>query len=211
MLHAKTAVADGGWARVGSSNLNLSSWLANWELDVAIEDEGFAHEMEASYEEDLGRATEIVLDARRRVQPVRPIPKRRGRPPLGSRRREGSAVAAAGAIRIGNAVGAALGGFRVLGPAEARLLAGAAIVLLALGAVAGLWPRAAAVPLAALSAWFGVALAARAWRLWRHGGRDRSPSERSAEAVAAEARRELGRNGAPPGPGGEDPERGAPG
>ena len=29
MLHAKTAVADGRWSRVGSSNLNVSSWLAN--------------------------------------------------------------------------------------------------------------------------------------------------------------------------------------
>src|SRR5262245_59733152 len=27
MLHAKTAVADGHWARVGSSNLNVASWL----------------------------------------------------------------------------------------------------------------------------------------------------------------------------------------
>ena len=53
MLHAKTAVADGRWARVGSSNLNLSSWLANWELDVAVEDERFAREMERVYEEDL--------------------------------------------------------------------------------------------------------------------------------------------------------------
>ena len=33
MLHAKTAVADHRWARVGSSNLNVSSWLANWELE----------------------------------------------------------------------------------------------------------------------------------------------------------------------------------
>ena len=35
MLHAKTAVADGQWARVGSSNLNIASWLGNHELDVA--------------------------------------------------------------------------------------------------------------------------------------------------------------------------------
>ena len=41
MVHAKTAVADGKWARVGSSNLNIQSWLGNWELDVAIEDERF--------------------------------------------------------------------------------------------------------------------------------------------------------------------------
>ena len=31
MLHAKTAVADGHWARVGSTNLNISSWFGNCE------------------------------------------------------------------------------------------------------------------------------------------------------------------------------------
>jgi cardiolipin synthase A/B len=29
MLHAKTAVADSRWARVGSTNLNVASWLGN--------------------------------------------------------------------------------------------------------------------------------------------------------------------------------------
>ena len=29
MLHAKTAVVDGLWARVGSTNLNLQSWMGN--------------------------------------------------------------------------------------------------------------------------------------------------------------------------------------
>ena len=38
MLHAKTAVADGRWARVGSTNLNVTSWIGNYELDIAIED-----------------------------------------------------------------------------------------------------------------------------------------------------------------------------
>ncbi|WP_239688913.1 phospholipase D-like domain-containing protein, partial [Aquitalea magnusonii] len=28
MIHAKTAVADGRWARIGSTNLNISSWIA---------------------------------------------------------------------------------------------------------------------------------------------------------------------------------------
>ncbi|HMO47455.1 MAG TPA: phospholipase D-like domain-containing protein [Rubrivivax sp.] len=42
MLHAKTAVADGRWARVGSTNLNIASWLGNCELDAIIEDTGFA-------------------------------------------------------------------------------------------------------------------------------------------------------------------------
>ena len=39
MLHAKSAVADERWTRVGSTNLNIASWLTNYELDVAIEDE----------------------------------------------------------------------------------------------------------------------------------------------------------------------------
>ena len=56
MLHAKTAVADGRWAHVGSTNLNLQSWIGNWELDVAVEDEGFAGQMEGMYLDDLGRA-----------------------------------------------------------------------------------------------------------------------------------------------------------
>jgi cardiolipin synthase len=66
MLHAKTAVADSRWARVGSSNLNLSSWIGNCEIDIAVEDEAFARRMEAQYEADLCRATEIVLKLPRR-------------------------------------------------------------------------------------------------------------------------------------------------
>ena len=48
MMHAKTAVADGRWARVGSTNLNLASWIGNRELDVIVEDEAFARAMESS-------------------------------------------------------------------------------------------------------------------------------------------------------------------
>src|SRR5215472_10509929 len=65
MLHAKTAVADGRWARVGSSNLNVASWIGNYELDAVIEDEGFASAMEAMYVADLEQSTEIVLRRRR--------------------------------------------------------------------------------------------------------------------------------------------------
>jgi cardiolipin synthase len=162
MLHAKTAVADGRWARVGSSNLNLSSWLANWELDVAVEDEGFAHEMEHAYEDDLERATEVVLGGRRHRPRAR---KRHAHLGARRRRREGSAVAAAGALRLGNAVGAALGGYRVLGPAEATLLALAAAGLAALAVVTLVWPRIAATVPALLLLWLAVALFAKAWKL----------------------------------------------
>ncbi|MGH9901039.1 MAG: phospholipase D-like domain-containing protein, partial [Pyrinomonadaceae bacterium] len=68
MLHAKTAVADGRWARVGSTNLNVASWLGNWELDVAVEDEEFARGMEEMYLADLDHSTEIVLNERKRVR-----------------------------------------------------------------------------------------------------------------------------------------------
>jgi cardiolipin synthase len=185
MLHAKTAVADGRWARVGSSNLNLSSWLANWELDVAVEDERFAREMEAAYEGDLSRAVEIVL-ARRKVRPVAAVPPPRS-PPLGRRPREGSAVAAAGALRLGHAVGAALGGYRVLGPAEVSLLAGAAVALLVLAAVAFLWPRVAATPLAILLVWLAVALLAKARKLRREERRRASTAAATSTATATAA------------------------
>ena len=68
MLHAKTAVADGTWARVGSTNLNLASWMSNYELDVAIEDATFAQAMAAQYEKDIGHATEILLTTHNRVR-----------------------------------------------------------------------------------------------------------------------------------------------
>lgn len=70
MMHAKTAVADGRWARVGSINLNVTSWIGNYELDIAIEDSGFAGEIEAMYEDDLMNATEILLSSHNRVRPT---------------------------------------------------------------------------------------------------------------------------------------------
>ena len=61
MLHAKTAVADGRWARVGSTDLNIASWFGNCELEAVIEDEAFASQMEEMYLRDLDNATEIIL------------------------------------------------------------------------------------------------------------------------------------------------------
>ena len=49
MLHAKTSVVDSRWARVGSTNLNVASWIGNYELDVVVEDGTFAHAMKDMY------------------------------------------------------------------------------------------------------------------------------------------------------------------
>ena len=46
MIHAKTIVADGWSSKVGSTNLNFSSLVANWEIDLVVEDTDFAQQME---------------------------------------------------------------------------------------------------------------------------------------------------------------------
>src|SRR5690606_5002812 len=128
MLHAKTAVADGRWARVGSTNLNLASWFGNLELDAVVEDAGFGATMEQAYLEDLEHATEVVLGPR--LAPRASAAPRRPRPPVGHGGSAGRA--AAGAVRIGHVIGAAVGGRRVIGPVEARLATGAGLALCAL-------------------------------------------------------------------------------
>ena len=163
MIHAKTAVADGQWARVGSTNLNIASWLSNCELDAVIEDEPFAGEMEEMYLEDLTNSTEIVLDAKLRVQ--RPGEPRRPRAAM--TKGSGSASrAVAGAIRIGNTIGAAFTNRRVLGAVEARMTAIAGGVLLALATLFAFFPRALAYPLVALFAWIALALLYRGYKLY---------------------------------------------
>ena len=156
MMHAKTAVADGRWARVGSSNLNPQSWFGNWELDAVVEDETFAEAMEQMYLDDLLKSTEIVLTDRSTV--VGTTPSRRDRA-----RRPGSAGrAAAGAVSIGSAVGAAVTGRRLLGPAEARLMARSGALLVLLGVIGVIWPRAIAVPVVVFALWLALAALLRA-------------------------------------------------
>ena len=164
MLHAKTAVADARWARVGSTNLNIASWFGNCELDAVIEDGEFAQQMETMYVEDLANATEVVLDERRK-------PRAPGRPPhrrVTSLRGGGSAGrAAAGAVRIGNAIGAAFTNRRPLGPIEARLALTAGLLLCALSVVVAVFPQVVAYPLVLVGAWAGIALLYRGYRLRR--------------------------------------------
>ena len=62
MIHAKTAIVDGLWARVGSTNLNFSSWFANRELDIVLEGNQAVHELEKHFLWDLSQSTEVVLD-----------------------------------------------------------------------------------------------------------------------------------------------------
>ena len=173
MLHAKTAVADARWSRVGSTNLNPASWMGNWELDVVVEDERFGRAMEAMYVDDLGNATEILIERRRRVRAADASRHPRKRGSGGSATR-----AAAGALRIGNAIGSALVARQVTGPAERRLFVQGGSILAVISLVAFLWPPLLAWPVGALSLWLSVALLLRALRQRRSndpaGGRSRS-------------------------------------
>ncbi|WP_250901573.1 MULTISPECIES: phospholipase D-like domain-containing protein [unclassified Dyella] len=166
MLHAKTAVADGQWARVGSSNLNIASWLSNREIDVAVEDAAFAQQLAAQYEQDLANATEIVLTPR----PNRPDKERvsaSARRTRTGRMGGSSSRAAAGALRIANTMGAALSDRRVLGDTETGPLLAGTAALVALAAVAILWPAVVGWPIAVLAAWFALNFGIRAWRARR--------------------------------------------
>jgi cardiolipin synthase len=60
MLHAKSIVCDGRWVRIGSSNLNPSSLLGNYELDVLIDDAGLAEAMQGQYRRDVARSREVA-------------------------------------------------------------------------------------------------------------------------------------------------------
>ena len=179
MLHAKTAVADGQWARVGSTNLNVASWFGNCELDAIVEDAPFAHLMEQVYLGDLENSTEVVLNERRRLR-VPGAPRRR-RVLMTSGGGSGGR-AAAGAIRIGHAIGAVFTDRRVLEPIEARiaLVSGAALLMLA--AVFAWFPRALVYPLVVVLVWIGVLLLYKGYRLHREG-------RRAARAVKQQAAR----------------------
>ena len=167
MLHAKTAVADRRWARVGSTNLNIASWFGNCEMDAVVEDERFGTEMEEMYLQDLENATEIVLDERDRVRaPRKP---RQARP---TAKRAGSGGrAAAGALRIGNAVGAAFAGKRVLEPVEARLMIIGGVLFFGLALLFYYFPRSLVYPVVVILMWFAIALLYRGLRLHVMKGR----------------------------------------
>jgi len=61
MLHAKTAVIDGVWSTVGSTNMDLWSFLRNDEVNAIFLGRDFAEEMERMFQTDLEQSREILL------------------------------------------------------------------------------------------------------------------------------------------------------
>lgn len=164
MMHAKTAVADGIWARVGSTNMNIASWMGNHELDVAVEDRDFARSMEEMFLSDLEHCTEVVLTKPNKVGLSE---KRHGPTSLDRKARAGSiGRARAGTIRMSYTVGAALTEHRLLGHAEAKITGLAGLLLLIFTLLSMLWPLAFMVPLGLFCGWLGISLLVRTWKLY---------------------------------------------
>ena len=158
MIHAKTAVADELWARIGSTNLNVNSWLGNWELDVAIEDAKIAQQLADQYVRDLEQSTEIVLGRHRRI--MRPVG--RPRPRMRPARRMIRTVTG-----VGRSIGAVVTGNRPLEDFEVTPLVGVGVLLLLLCALAVWQPKALAWPIAVVAGWTGASFMVEAVLMWR--------------------------------------------
>jgi cardiolipin synthase len=142
MMHAKTAVFDGRFSRVGSTNMNIASWFGNYEMDVLVEDQAFGKRMEEMFLRDLDNSTEIVISTVGSRSPR--VQKKRARRPVGS----GSMrKATAGALNAATSIGSAIARKAPLGAAESRLLFIAGIVPLALALLLIFFPRATSIPL----------------------------------------------------------------
>lgn len=66
LLHAKTAVIDGVWSTIGSTNLDWRSFLHNDELNAVILGADFGAQMEALFEKDLAVSERVTAEEWRR-------------------------------------------------------------------------------------------------------------------------------------------------
>jgi phosphatidylserine/phosphatidylglycerophosphate/cardiolipin synthase-like enzyme len=173
MVHAKTAVCDGLWARIGSTNLNLSSWLGNWELDVVIENQEVAEKIAEMFLEDLENSTEVVITERNKVRPVR---RRR-------RSRRASIIHSSGqgvltkAITAGSALNAAVTGKRRLSKSESWPLFSIGLVLCATALGVIMLPSVFAYSIAAGLTVTGIFLLGKAVRLKFSGQKNEQEKE----------------------------------
>jgi cardiolipin synthase len=62
LLHAKTAVIDGTWSTVGSSNLDWRSFADNDEVNAVVLGVDFGHQMLQAFADDMKDSREITAD-----------------------------------------------------------------------------------------------------------------------------------------------------
>ena len=61
ILHSKTALVDGVWATVGSTNLDWRSFLHNQELNAVVLGPEFGKQVQAMFDKDLALSDQITL------------------------------------------------------------------------------------------------------------------------------------------------------
>jgi cardiolipin synthase len=61
ILHSKTALVDGVWATVGSTNLDWRSFLHNYELNAVVVGVDFGAQVQAMFDKDLAESDAILL------------------------------------------------------------------------------------------------------------------------------------------------------
>jgi cardiolipin synthase A/B len=158
MLHAKTIMCDNRWVRIGSSNLNPSSLLGNYELDVLIEDPSLAQAMENQFRHDMARSREVAsrpVRAPRRVSQALPLALTHQNAESPTAYRRSRREARRRAVLVLRAV-ASNARRSVFGPISAMFVA--------LGLIFVAIPRTSAYVLAALCAWFALGAAREAFR-----------------------------------------------
>lgn len=62
ILHSKTALIDGVWATVGSTNLDWRSFLHNYELNAVVLGVDFGRQVQAMFDRDLAASDPILLE-----------------------------------------------------------------------------------------------------------------------------------------------------
>jgi cardiolipin synthase len=63
LIHAKTAVIDGAWSSVGSSNLDWRSFVHNYEADLIVHDPDFARALERRFQLDVAASVPVEPEA----------------------------------------------------------------------------------------------------------------------------------------------------
>jgi len=66
LLHAKTALIDGVWSTIGSTNLDWRSFVNNQEINAVILGQDFGMQMQTLFENDLQSSKAITLEAWRK-------------------------------------------------------------------------------------------------------------------------------------------------
>ncbi len=174
MIHAKTAVVDGAWCRVGSSNLNSASLLGNWELDAGVHDAELAQQVQGLFLADLASSVEILLPGSAASRGDVGSREAKGatelvdEPSLAARMRRwgrgapgAQTLTLADLVRAGSSLGDAIAGSRVVGREDRAVLTALTLALLGGAVLLALFPRTLAWTLAVILGWFGLVLALR--------------------------------------------------